>query len=75
MKQAETYTISIEDQEIVIRLNEDMVDREALTKLLDYIELESIRRRSQLGETEASALAAEVDSSAWENIKEKFLGE
>jgi hypothetical protein len=75
MKQSEAYTISVEDQEIVIRLNEDMVDQEVLTKLLDYIELESIRRRSKLDEAEASALAAEVDSNAWENIKEKILGE
>ena len=75
MKQSETYSITREDEEVVIRVNGDMVDQEALTKLLDYLELESIRKRSKLTEAQAAVLAAEVDGNIWENTKEKFTGE
>ena len=75
MKQSETYSITLEDDEVVIRVNGNMVDQDALTKLLDYLELESIRRRSKLTESQATVLAAEVDRSAWENTKDKFIGE
>ena len=75
MKQSETYSITREDEEVVIRVNGDMVDQEALTKLLDYLELESIRKRSKLTEAQAAVLAAEVDGNVWENTKEKFTGE
>ncbi len=75
MKEADVYSISIENEDIVIRLNSGLVDRDALNKLLDYIEVESIRKRSGLTEEQASMLAKEVDRSVWESIKQKYMEE
>lgn len=75
MKQSETYSITLEEEEVVIRVNGSMVDQDALTKLLDYLELESIRKRSKLTEAQAALLATEVGRNAWEDIKDKFIGE
>jgi hypothetical protein len=72
MKQSEMYSIAVENEDIVIRLNGDLVDQDVLTKFLDYIELESIRKRSKLTEEQASALAEEVGRSAWDSTKQKF---
>ena len=46
-------------------------DRDALSRLLDFVELESIRKSSQLTEEEAAHLADEVDRSVWERVKHK----
>jgi hypothetical protein len=75
MKQSETYSIILEEEDVVIRVHGDLVDQEALTKLLDYLELESIRKRSKLTEAQANVLAAEVDRNVWEKTKEKLIGE
>ena len=73
MKEANTYSIAVENQDIVIRLNSELVDQDALAKLLDYIELESIRKRSHLTEAQATALAGEIDHDVWESTKQKYV--
>lgn len=73
MKGSDMYSISIENEDIVIRLNSGLVDRDALDKLLDYIEVESIRKRSGLTEAQASMLSKEVDRSVWESVKQKYM--
>jgi hypothetical protein len=55
----------------VVRFNGELVDRDALSRLLDFVELESIRKRSQLGKEDAAQLADEIDRSVWERIKHK----
>jgi hypothetical protein len=75
MNETDVYSIAVEDQDIVIRLNSDLVDRDALTKLLDYIELESIRKRSRLTEAQASRLASEVDRNVWERTRHNYMEE
>lgn len=75
MKENDIYSIAVENKDIVIRLNSDLVDRDALTKLLDYIELESIRKRSQLTEAQASRLANQIDRNVWQNAKHKYTEE
>lgn len=60
-----SYRINIEKR--------DVIDQTALGNCLDYLELESIRQRSQLTEEEADTLAAEIDRSVWENIKAAFV--
>ena len=66
------YNIAIDKQDIVVRFNREAIDQTALGKFLDYVELESIRKRSQLTEDQASALADEIDRAVWENIKHIF---
>jgi hypothetical protein len=67
-----SYKINVEKRDIVVRFRRDMIDQSALSKFIDYLELESIRKRSQLTEAQASELAAEIDRSVWENIKNAF---
>ena len=68
------YKIALEGNDIIIRVSADLVDREALGRLLSYIEMESIRKRSRLTEEQAAELAKEIDRNVWETLKKK-LGE
>jgi hypothetical protein len=69
------YRIDIEEQDIVVRVRRDMVGREEVSRFLDYLELESVRRRSQLSESDATALADEVDRAVWERVRAHTLHE
>lgn len=75
MKQRATYSIDIENQDIVVRLDARAVDQDSLVKFLDYLELEAIRKRSKLTDKQAALLAKEIDRSAWESMKPDFVRE
>lgn len=63
------YRIDVEERELVVRLRKDLLGREEVSRFLDYLELESIRQRSQLSEADAAALASEVDHAVWERSR------
>ncbi|MEW6379763.1 MAG: hypothetical protein AB1611_09165 [bacterium] len=63
------YKIGYEGKEIVIRLSGDLIDRETLSRLLDYIELESIRKRSKLSDEQAAALTKDVNQEVWKSVQ------
>lgn len=42
------YEVIFEDQSIVIRFDKDLVDADSLSRFLDYINLESLRKKSHL---------------------------
>lgn len=67
--------ISFENKDIVIRFSKDLVSKETLMRLLDYIELESLRKRSSLTKEDVEVLADEINQAAWAKIKHQFLGE
>ena len=67
------YNVAVESREIVVRFSKDLIDRETVVKFLDYLELESIRRRSRMTQDEADSLADEIDRSGWQNLKFGFL--
>ncbi len=67
------YDVAMENRDIVVRLRGDAFDRAAVIKFLDYLELESIRQRSQMTQAQADALAEEVKQAGWQNLKESFL--
>jgi len=69
---AETYSVTVEEQEIVIRFRSALVDYEALQKLLDYIAMQSIRERSDLSVVDAGNLASEIDRDVWERAKQTY---
>jgi hypothetical protein len=71
---SKAYDIQSDRDQIVIRLNRQLVDREGLVRLLDYVELESLRARSALTEDDSRALAAEVDRGVWEQVRSKYTG-
>jgi hypothetical protein len=66
------YRIDADDQEIVVRLRRGVLDRDEVSRFLDYLELEAIRRHSRLSEADAAALADEVDGRVWEAIRPKI---
>ena len=71
-KSQKAYEVTSEPGQLVIRFDDDLVDRETVSKLLDYVELESIRKRSQLSEEKAGELADEIDRAVWEQIKHEY---
>lgn len=48
MSEPSNYTITLENKDIIVRLNRELIDLDQLRMFLDYLELESIRKRSQL---------------------------
>ncbi len=69
----QSFEVTDERDDIVIRFDKNLVDRQALSKLLRYIEMESIRKRSRLTEEQAARLADEIDRAVWERIKHKYV--
>ncbi len=67
------YHVAVESDEVVVRFKRDMVDRDAVVRFLDYLEFEAIRKRSQLTQDQAEALADEVDRDGWARLKSTFL--
>jgi len=68
------YNITVDNQDIIVRFNRDIIDQDTLSKFLDYLELETIRKRSNLTVEEATTLAEEIDRDIWSKIKQKFVG-
>jgi len=70
-----TYEITGDRDEVVIRFDRRLVDREALSELLDYVEAESIRQQSAMTEEQAGALADDVDRAVWEQVEHRYVEE
>ncbi|ELR97217.1 hypothetical protein [Gloeocapsa sp. PCC 73106] len=68
------YNITVDNQDIIIKFNKNILDQASLTKFLEYLELETIRKRSNLAQDQASTLADEIDHDVWLKIKHKFVG-
>ncbi len=66
------YELTDDKENLFIRLPKGSIDQKALEKLLDYIELETIRRRSQLTEQNATSLAKDITNSSWQEVKGLF---
>jgi hypothetical protein len=69
-----TYEITTDQDNIIIRLPRKLADVEELATLLDYLELEAIRRRSQLTPKESRRLVQDVKQGAWQQIRHLFVG-
>ncbi len=67
------YEINSDRDEIIIRLPRGLMNEQELSKLLDYIEMEAIRRQSQLSEEDANTLANEIQWGAWQQVKHLFV--
>ncbi|GEM_PF-5611727 len=66
------YEISAEQDDLIIRLPRKSTDEQTLTKLLDFLTLEAIRRQSQLSEEDLAELTKEVKHGAWQLVKHLF---
>jgi len=67
-----SFQIESDQDDIVLRFNRRLVDKSALSRLLDYVELASIRDASQLTPEQAGELADEIDTAVWEQVKDKY---
>lgn len=68
------YRIDVEEQDLVVRVRRGVLDRDEVSRFLDFLELESIRRRSELSEAAAARLADEIDASVWERYRSRVEG-
>ncbi|MEE4359260.1 MAG: hypothetical protein V2I97_22510 [Desulfococcaceae bacterium] len=66
------YEISAMEDSIIIRLPRSMTDEAFLSGLLDYLELESLKRRSVISEKECLQLASGIKQSAWNQVRNLF---
>ncbi len=67
------YTIAHDKNDIVIRFNENSIDKKALTNFLEFIELEQIRKNSKLTEVQIQTLSREINQKEWSQLKNKVL--
>lgn len=65
------YRIDMEEDGLVVRVRPGVLDREAVARFLDFLTLESLRRRSELTAEDAGALADDVDRAAWERVRHR----
>ncbi|MGL5130889.1 MAG: hypothetical protein ACRC78_00105 [Planktothrix sp.] len=71
MSNQSLYSISLENQDIIIKFNREMVNLELVTQFLEYLELESIRNRSQLTAEQITNLSQEVNQEVWDTLTSK----
>lgn len=69
-----SYEVAIEEDSILVRMSANLFSREEIVRFLDYLEVESIRRRSQLTRADAEQLADEIDQSGWRQVQERSSG-
>jgi hypothetical protein len=63
------YRVDQQGKEIVIRVSSDLMSREEMMDLLDYIFLENFRQKAALSDEEIEALAKEAKHSMWERLR------
>jgi len=63
------YRVDQQGKEIVVRVSSDLMSREEMVDLLDYIFLENVRQKASLSPEEIEVLAKEVKRSAWERLR------
>jgi hypothetical protein len=68
------YRIEVEEEDFVVRVRRNAVDRDRVSRFLDFLVLESIRERSELTEEDAALLADEIDASVWERNRSRVAG-
>jgi len=66
------YEICTVEDSIIIRLPRSISDEAFLAGLLDYLEFESVKRRSGISEDECLKLASDIKQSAWNQVRTLF---
>jgi len=69
-----TYQVSVEQDSILVRVPANLFDRDEIVRFLDYLEVETIRRRSQMTRAAAEQLAAEIDETSWDQVQARMGG-
>jgi len=66
------YQLTTEANDIVLRMPRKVVDEELLGRLLAYLDIETIRRQSQLTTADAEELIGDVKRSVWDQVRHLF---
>ncbi|MCA9962890.1 MAG: hypothetical protein KC423_01555 [Anaerolineales bacterium] len=66
------YQLTKEQNDIVLRFPQQLLDEQMLSDLLDYLELSAIRRKSHLTDQDVNQLATEIKQGAWQQVKYLF---
>jgi len=66
-----SYQVAIEQDSILVRVPTTLFTRDEIVRFLDYLEVEAIRRRSQLTRADAEALASEIDLAGWNQLQDQ----
>lgn len=67
------YKISYEDKDIIVRFDSSEIDKDTLMDLLDFVDMEMIRKKSKLSKEKAFAISKEINKDAWNKVKDKVL--
>jgi hypothetical protein len=67
------YKINIrEDNGFTLDVPPGVLDRERVSRFLDYLILESAREQSQLTPEEAAEIADDIDRAIWEQVRREY---
>ena len=65
--------MTLDNQDIVIRIPKHSMTQTALANFLDYIESVALNQSSRLIQEQADDLAREIDSSVWQSLRSNIL--
>jgi hypothetical protein len=63
------YRVEYQGNDLVVRVSSDLMSREEMIDLLDYIFLENVRQKASLSDAEVEAMAKDANRSAWERLR------
>ena len=63
------YSVTVQDDDYVVRIDRHLLTRDDLSSLLDYFLLRSITQKSQASQEEIDALADEVDRAVVKTLR------
>jgi tagatose-1,6-bisphosphate aldolase non-catalytic subunit AgaZ/GatZ len=72
MLTTQAYQITSSNEEIIIKLNRNLIEQEKLEQFLDYLFIKSVQQKSELSEKSANELINEIDNVVWEKQKGLF---
>lgn len=69
------YSYALDGGDIVLRMDKDLIEPEYFARFLDYLNVQAIRRRSQLTEAQVETLASDANQAIWQQLKPRVLPE
>ncbi len=66
------YQLAYENKDIVIRFDKNSIDKMTLANILEYLEIEQIRKKSKLSENDVQRLSREINRKVWNQLKGKI---
>jgi hypothetical protein len=66
------YRIDYDEHDMVVRVPRELAGRDEVSRFLGYLNIESVRQRSELAEEDAATLADEIDRAVWERLRHRL---